>query len=239
MNDDAKEFTKGQTDFQILVGICLALFAGTVAFSIAFAELHSEIFLVFTVALGLFTVITAILAINARKKMNKPQGYHPQPTQPYQPQGQTLQDQLLQDNSENKYTINNSPNAVIQDKQSQSGTIGSVQVKGARDVHINYGKTEKEQEEEVSPEEIYRGKLSIADARSIATNFVKNEKNPERINVSSVAPKGKGWIVKGSYPVKIENGSGSNNFIVELDKDGEVVSFDFSGGHFIAFSKRN
>ncbi len=75
MDEDEKEFTKGQTDFKILVEICLTLSTLTGIFLVAFAELHMNIFLILALIVFLFAIITAILAIMKRRKMNKPSLY--------------------------------------------------------------------------------------------------------------------------------------------------------------------
>lgn len=85
MDEDAKEFARIQTDFQVVLTICLALLALTAGFFVAFAELHLDILLVLTLIMGLLTIITAILAIMERRKMNKPSilGAPKKRTEPY------------------------------------------------------------------------------------------------------------------------------------------------------------
>lgn len=75
MDEDEKEFTRIQTDVQILIAICLGLFALAGAFLITSAEYTSItriIFSVLTVVLGLFAILVAKMAYIERKKMNKP-----------------------------------------------------------------------------------------------------------------------------------------------------------------------
>jgi len=78
--------------------------------------------------------------------------------------------------------------------------------------------------------------VKMEDAERIAVDFVKKKKNPQSVNVSSVVPSvpADHWEVKGSYPVQITHGAGSEHFTIEIDKEGNVASYKFEPGFFIA-----
>lgn len=106
------------------------------------------------------------------------------------------------------------------------------------EVNITVQSEKQQESKEKKSQEHKTKKLRITreEAESIATDFVNQKKSPEHISISSVIPKDGIWEIKGSYPVKITNGAGSENFTVEICEDRTIRSYKFEGGGFIAFS---
>ena len=73
-------------------------------------------------------------------------------------------------------------------------------------------------------------RITGEEAENIAISFVKKKKDPEIISISSVIPKDDVWEIKGSYPVKITNGAGSERFTVEVCEDHTILSYTFESG---------
>jgi len=126
-------------------------------------------------------------------------------------------------------------------KQTQKKSDG-IQVM-TRDGNVNITVAERgKQKTQNNPEEneIHKEKREATptegcdyeEAEIMAANFVKRKKHSESVTVTSVVPATKkgNWEVKGYYPVKTSHAFGHENFTIEIDKDGEVVSFKFESG---------
>lgn len=144
----------------------------------------------------------------------------------------TVVSQFLRNlNNNSKEESSDSHNKQTQQKSSGIQVMSHDQSK----VNIIVSSEKKEHTEETKEVCSSKG-CSNEDAERIAIDFVKKKKNPERITVTSVTPatkQGK-WEVKGSYPIKIKNGAGSEKFTIEIDKDGNVFSFKFESGAWFA-----
>lgn len=86
--------------------------------------------------------------------------------------------------------------------------------------------------EKLTKEELKEGLIQMEEAKHIAVEFVRNEKKPTSITISSVEPKGNRWIVKGSVFTKFKGG-GSERWTVEIDGK-NIVSCKFETGGFFA-----
>lgn len=192
----------------------------------------SSLFLIFTInfgwnltgqALGVLTIFFGLLGIGSLWKPNSI--------------GQ-IASQILENISKN---MQESAKSDSHNKQTQKKSDG-IQVM-TRDGNVNITVAERgKQKTQNNPEEneIHKEKREATptegcdyeEAEIMAANFVKRKKHSESVTVTSVVPATKkgNWEVKGYYPVKTSHAFGHENFTIEIDKDGEVVSFKFESG---------
>lgn len=66
-------------------------------------------------------------------------------------------------------------------------------------------------------------------AEMIAVELVKNKnEGVSEVEISSVNREGEEWVIKGAYSTSIEGLPWSFNFVVRIDDNGKVVSYDFN-----------
>ena len=82
---------------------------------------------------------------------------------------------------------------------------------------------------EPTRDELKEGLIQMEEAKDIAVRFVIETKNPERLTVNSIEPKGDRWIVEGSIFTQTKHGGGSEKWTVEI-KGKNVLSYRFKPG---------
>jgi len=70
--------------------------------------------------------------------------------------------------------------------------------------------------------------MSKESVASIAVEFVKEQKNAEKIEVAEVAENGDGWVVTGTFPIDLEGHPWVEKFAVIVDLKGKIRTTDFS-----------
>ena len=87
--------------------------------------------------------------------------------------------------------------------------------------------------EEPTKKELAEGLIQMEEARHIAFDFVIKTKNPDRVSLHSIEPKGDRWIVKGSVFIGTNHGGSSEIWVVEI-KGKDVLASKFEPGHDFA-----
>ena len=70
--------------------------------------------------------------------------------------------------------------------------------------------------------------MSKESVASIAVEFVKKQKNAEKIEVAEVEETGDGWVVTGIFPIDLEGHPWVEKFAVIVDLKGKIRTTDFS-----------
>jgi hypothetical protein len=70
--------------------------------------------------------------------------------------------------------------------------------------------------------------VSEEDAKQIAVDFLRERKNTEKVNVSSIEQKDGVWIIHGMCPIDLEGHPWTEKFEVIIDRKGKIKSTDFS-----------
>jgi hypothetical protein len=70
--------------------------------------------------------------------------------------------------------------------------------------------------------------VSEEDAKQIAVDFLRERKNTEKVNVSSIEQKDGVWIIHGMCPIDLEGHPWTEKFEVIIDQKGKIKSTDFS-----------
>ena len=70
--------------------------------------------------------------------------------------------------------------------------------------------------------------VSEEDAKQIAVDFLRKQKNTENVDVSLVEQKDGVWIVHGICPIDLEGHPWTEKFEVTIDQKGKIKSTGFS-----------
>ena len=70
--------------------------------------------------------------------------------------------------------------------------------------------------------------MSKESVASIAVEFVKNQKNAEKIEVAEVEESGDGWVIRGTFPIDLQGHPWVEKFAVIVDLKGKIRTTDFS-----------
>jgi len=70
--------------------------------------------------------------------------------------------------------------------------------------------------------------MSKESVASIAVEFVKEQKNAEKIEVAEVEETYDGWVVTGTFPIDLEGHPWVEKFAVIVDLKGKIRTTDFS-----------
>ena len=65
-------------------------------------------------------------------------------------------------------------------------------------------------------------------ASQIALEYVKSQKNTQKIDVAMVEGNGGGWIIHGTCPIDLEGHQWAEKFEIDIDAKGKVKSADFA-----------
>jgi hypothetical protein len=64
-------------------------------------------------------------------------------------------------------------------------------------------------------------------ASQIALNFLRKEKNTEKIEVSIVEEQSNGWMVRGTCPIDLEGHPWVEKFVVVVDLKGKIKETNY------------
>ncbi len=69
--------------------------------------------------------------------------------------------------------------------------------------------------------------VSKESASQIAVEFLKKQKNTERIDVAVVEEQSDGWMVRGTCPIDLEGHPWIEKFAVVVDWRGKIKTLDY------------
>ncbi len=69
--------------------------------------------------------------------------------------------------------------------------------------------------------------LSKESASTIAVEFLKRQKNTQKIDVAMVEESKDGWVVRGTCPIDLAGHQWAEKFTVIIDWKGKVKSTDY------------
>ena len=69
--------------------------------------------------------------------------------------------------------------------------------------------------------------VSKESASQIAVDFLRKEKNTEKIDVSIVEEQSNGWLVRGTCPIDLEGHPWVEKFVVVVDLKGKIKESNF------------
>jgi hypothetical protein len=70
--------------------------------------------------------------------------------------------------------------------------------------------------------------LTKQDANQIAIEYLKKQKNTDKINVSIVEEQKEGWAFKGTCPIDLEGHAWVERFEIVIDIKGKVKKTDYA-----------
>lgn len=70
--------------------------------------------------------------------------------------------------------------------------------------------------------------MSKESANQVVVDFVKKEKNTEKVDVAVIEEQSDGWMVRGTFPIDMEGHPWAQKFAVVVDLKGKVKTTDFS-----------
>ena len=70
--------------------------------------------------------------------------------------------------------------------------------------------------------------ISKESVTDIAVEFVKKQKNAEKIEVAEVEETGDGWVVTGTFPIDLEGHPWAEKFIIAVDSKGKIKTTAFA-----------
>jgi hypothetical protein len=70
--------------------------------------------------------------------------------------------------------------------------------------------------------------ISKESANQIAINFLKKEKNSEKIDIALVEEKSDGYVIRGTCPIDLEGHQWAEKFAVVIDWKGKVKSTNYA-----------
>ncbi len=65
-------------------------------------------------------------------------------------------------------------------------------------------------------------------ASEIVIDFLKKQKNSDRIDVAMVEKQDDGWMVRGTCPIDLEGHKWAERFAVVVDLKGKIKTTDFA-----------
>ena len=65
-------------------------------------------------------------------------------------------------------------------------------------------------------------------ASKIAVEFLKKQKNTDRIDVAMVEENGEGYVVRGTCPIDLEGHPWAERFAIVIDLKGRVKTTDYA-----------
>ena len=70
--------------------------------------------------------------------------------------------------------------------------------------------------------------MSKEAASEIVIDFLKKQKNSDRIDVAMVEKQDDGWMVRGTCPIDLEGHQWAERFAVVVDLKGKIKTTDFA-----------
>jgi len=71
-------------------------------------------------------------------------------------------------------------------------------------------------------------KMSKEAASEIVIDFLKKQKNSDKIDVAMVEEQSDGWMVRGTCPIDLEGHQWAERFAVVVDLKGKIKTTDFA-----------
>jgi hypothetical protein len=65
-------------------------------------------------------------------------------------------------------------------------------------------------------------------ASEIVVDFLKKQKNTDKIDVADIEEQSGGWLVRGTCPIDLEGHPWAEKFAVVVDLKGKIKATDFS-----------
>jgi hypothetical protein len=65
-------------------------------------------------------------------------------------------------------------------------------------------------------------------ASQIVVDFLKKQKNTDKIDVAMVEEQDGGWVVRGTCPIDMEGHQWAERFAVTVDVKGKITATDFA-----------
>jgi hypothetical protein len=65
-------------------------------------------------------------------------------------------------------------------------------------------------------------------ASEIVVDFLKKQKNTDKIDVADIEEQSDGWLVRGTCPINLEGHPWAEKFAVVVDLKGKIKATDFS-----------
>jgi hypothetical protein len=65
-------------------------------------------------------------------------------------------------------------------------------------------------------------------ASEIVVDFLKKQKNTDRIDVAVIEEQSDGWLVRGTCPIDLEGHPWAEKFAVVVDLKGKIKTTDFA-----------
>ena len=70
--------------------------------------------------------------------------------------------------------------------------------------------------------------MSKEAASEIVVDFLKKQKNTDKIDVAMVEEQSDGWMVRGTCPIDLEGHQWAERFAVVVDLKGKIKTTDFA-----------
>lgn len=70
--------------------------------------------------------------------------------------------------------------------------------------------------------------VSKESASQVVVNFLKKEKNTDKVDVAMIEEKNDGFIVRGVTPIDLEGHQWAERFTILVDNKGKVKSTDYA-----------
>ena len=70
--------------------------------------------------------------------------------------------------------------------------------------------------------------MSKQSASEIVVEFLKKQKNTDRIDVAEVEEQNDGWMVRGTCPIDLEGHPWAEKFAVAVDLKGKIKTTNFA-----------
>jgi hypothetical protein len=70
--------------------------------------------------------------------------------------------------------------------------------------------------------------VSKESASQAVVNYLKKEKNTDKIDVAIIEENNDGYIIRGVYPINLEGHSWAEKFTIVVDGKGKVKSTDYA-----------
>jgi len=70
--------------------------------------------------------------------------------------------------------------------------------------------------------------MSKESASQIVIDFLKKQKNTDKIDVALIEEQSDGWIIRGTCPIDLEGHHWAERFAVVVDLKGKIITTDFA-----------
>jgi hypothetical protein len=70
--------------------------------------------------------------------------------------------------------------------------------------------------------------VSKESASQVVVNYLKKQKNTDKVDVAIIEENNDGYIIRGVYPINLEGHSWAERFTIVVDWKGKVKSTDYA-----------